>query len=201
MKKRIGTGKYRRVSTLGPNKVVKQMRSRRVKHYGPVTIKYPMRLYHLLKFGTKDMNRLEQKNYQKVIKNASRQLRTSFAGIIGIRTHKGRSILIMEKIKDYNRETSKSMNKTGKIKSKAFWKRMESIENYLLQNNIPLFDITAANIMVKKISEKNSIPVLIDFKRLGTRTYPFQPQYALKPFARGKVRRQFTRLREQYQEV
>ena len=64
----------------------------------------------------------------------------------------------------------------------------------LLKKNIPLYDLHAANVMVKKTAESKYIPVLINYKKAGTRTYFPQPWIFSKKGRKEKTKKEFQKL-------
>jgi hypothetical protein len=195
---RIGEGKYRVVSAFGFDKVAKTLKPARTKRYGFLPVNYSMWLYTPLKFGIRDINAHEQKNYKMILAQDPKGLRSSFAEILAVRKQRGKSVLVMKKVKDFNGETSKSLKETGPVKSRVFWRRIDKIENFFLEKKIPFFNLNGENILVKKISGSEAIPVIVDYKRIGARTYPFQPHLLIKPIAMQRVKKRFRQIRENY---
>ena len=69
---------------------------------------------------------------------------------------------------------------------------------FLSANRIPLMDFRAENILVKITDEGTSIPVLVDYKCLTGRMYPFQPATWTKEGAMKKMLRRAERIRQEY---
>lgn len=90
------------------------------------------------------------------------------------------------------------MAKYGELDSYDFWKKIGDLECVLINNTIPIMDIRGENIMVQETSE-GVVPVFIDFKKYGGRTYPIQFWLFSKKQLFDKMQRRFQRLRELYQ--
>ena len=192
-------GSYREVSTIGINLVGKTLRPVRTKDYGPFKIRYPMKAYTLLKFGTANVNKQEFANNKRLRKLLPNSLKTNFAKVLGVRGHGSKSILVAERIKDFNGNQSKNLLETGRVGNEAFWNKLAEIEKFFLENHLPFFNLGADNILVQWIDSKNCRPVLIDFKRMSPRSLPFQPDLFLKSRVNKKLKRRFAKLRKNYQ--
>jgi len=196
-KKPIGEGSYRRVFEIDDRLVGKELKHRRVKKYGPLTVRYPMGWYCLFKFGIRDINLHDFKKYQELKKKIPDALKGNFGEIVDVKQRGKESVLLMKKVKNYDGKMSKSLIETGSIASRAFWEKIDQIEKFFLENDVHYF-IYPQDIAVRWISEKECEPVIIDFKRIGARTYPAQPHLVLKSQAKKRVKRLFARLKEKY---
>ncbi len=196
--KKGGEGSYRRVSSIGNWVLGKTLKPTRTKDYVLFKVRYPMEVYSLLKFGTRDVNKQALANYKKLMEVVPDSLRENFARVLGVRGRGNKSILLAEKIKDFNGTQSKDLLETGTVGNEAFWKRLAEIEKFFLENHIPFFNLRPENIMVQWTDKQNCRPVFIDFKRMGPKTYPFQPHLFLRSQADKKVRRRFAGIRKEF---
>ena len=193
----IGKGAYRTVFEIDGRRVGKELKGHREKNYGPIKVRYPMKVYSRLKFGIGDLNKHEFKKYQDFIKKVPRKLRKNFGQIEGIETRGKKTMLVMRSVKNFDGSLSKSMAETGPVKSKLFWQKIDQIEKFLLEERIPFFNYDI-NIMVQQRKNGEAVPVVIDFKRIGARTYPFKPHLLFTKGAMKRVQKLFARLRKNY---
>ncbi len=195
----VSEGSYRQIFEVGPKVLGKLLKLTRTKNYGPFRLKHWMKTYTLLKFGTLDVNKQALANYKRLMKMDLGSLRENFARLIGIRGQGNKSILLAEKIKDFNGTQSKNLLETGPIRNEAFWKRLAEIETFFLKNHLPFFNLGADNIVVQWTDKQNCKPVFIDFKRMSPRSLPLQPDLLLKSRVDKKLRRRFAKLRNNFQ--
>lgn len=198
--KQVGEGAYRRVFRAGFGRLGKVLKSTRPKNYSLFSIRYPMRWYTRLKFGVRDLNQFEYDNYRRLMDRVPRELERNFAKLVEPRTRKKdkQSVLIVEEVKNFDGEPSKNLLEIGPVSNEGFWRNLTQIENFFLQNKIPFFNIRPENIMVKWVNSQECIPVFIDFKRIGARTYLFQPSLRKESGANKKIRKRFARIRQEF---
>jgi hypothetical protein len=194
--KKIGEGRFREAYRVGDT-VVKIMKPYVCKNYGLFTIRYPARLYIRCKFGINDFNAFEYEQYKRLQSQFPKDLQGTFAKLYGTVGPFGNSISIAELVKSANGEPSKTLACHGKVKDSRFWEQLGALEQFLLDESIPLMDIRAENILVKELPDEKIIPVLIDYK-CGRRMYPFQPDLWFPSRIRAKIERRFVRIRENY---
>jgi len=154
---------------------------RRVKPAGKIVTKTVRRRTQLKLFGAKiripgniaskarflgDPNALELANYKRFLASAPAGVQECLARPLRIRKFRGRTVLAAERAMDFDGKTSKSISKNGKIESRLFWQKFRQLIDFIVEKNIPFNDISPSNILVKRISETESIPVLEDFKRM-----------------------------------
>jgi hypothetical protein len=189
----IGEGRYRDVYAVG-NEAVKVIKQFIRKDYGLFRIDYPAPFYIKHKFGIEDFNRFELDSYNQLMKHVPPGYTDSFSRIHRVVQKEGRSISISDLIRDSDGTLSKSLSDHGPVKDLEFWRRMSALRTLLLDNEIHLMDITGENIMVKK-TEEYALPVIVDYKRYGTNTYPFQFWMLSKNEREKRIQRRFMRLR------
>ena len=190
--KKIGEGSYREVYMVR-NKAVKVLKHFIVKDYILFSIKYPTHYYTKLKFGIDDFNEHEFGNYSEL--KIPDEFKDNFAQIFGIEKNNGNSFSLCELILDSDGNVSKSVKEHKNIKDIDFWKNLDKLEEFLIDNRIYLMDIRPENILAKEING-SFIPVIIDYKRVGPQTYPFQFLLKSTNGIENKIRRRFERLKE-----
>jgi hypothetical protein len=190
---KIGEGGYREVFQTDDETCAKFLRRTREKNYGPFSIAFPMRPYTLLKFGTSDFNELELQNYNYLMSRVPESSHQYFARINGLETIDGQSVSICQLIRDSDGSISKSLKKFGPVDSVEFWDSIEHLRKIILDLGIPYFGVNADNIVVRQ-EESRVKPVFVDYKRVGMRTYPFQPWVCMRGKKAKKINRLFGRL-------
>ncbi len=195
---KIGEGAYREVYKINDDVCVKTPKKYRTQDYGLFSLNFPSKLYTKLKFWVSDFNELEFKEYEKLKQKIPRELSANFTPIIGLTKKDDKSLLFQKLIKDYDGRLSLSLDQRGKIKSELFWDQLLALECFFIQNDIGFFNISPDNIFAKKINEKDYMPTLMDYKRIGVKTYPCQPQLLFDGPAKRKINRRFDRLFKEY---
>ena len=186
----LGKGKYRTTFRLDESTCIKVMLPQVEFHFGPIQLTCPTRAFTLFNFDIDDFNQYEFDNYLKYFKDISVDLRGYFVRLFGVKD----GILKSELVRDFDWSISETLEQHKQVDSVEFWNRLMDIQRFILAQNIPFYTITSANIMVKKISKSNSIPVFTDFKHIGQRLFPLQMWLRIKLFSDIKIRRQFRRL-------
>ena len=194
---RIGGGAYREVYREG-NLAIKVLKPYVKKDYGLFSINFPAFLYTKIQFGIEDFNKFEYDNYRQMIGLVPLELRDSFAKIIRVEQNQNGSLSINELVTDADGCVSKTLKQYGEVRNSKFWERFNELEQLFLSNNISLFDINSENILVKELENGDTTPVLVDYKRFGTRTYPFQFGLLTESGVRKKIKRRFARIRDSY---
>jgi hypothetical protein len=189
---KIGEGKYRDVYQVR-GKALKILKP----HVHKFNLEFPTSVYTKLKFGIADFNQYEYHTYRKFIKEIPNKLKDRFAQIYWAGPYNGKSVSLSELVINSNGEVSESLSESGPVYDKNFWDAFNQVESLLLEKRIFLMDIHAKNIMVKE-SEGKLAPVLIDYKRVGARTYPLQIWLLSQSRLAEKLKRKFQRLREEY---
>lgn len=193
---KIGEGKYREVFRHG-DKVIKLLKPEVVKDYRLFCVNFPISTYTRYRFGIADFNEFEHDVYQGFIARVPVDLRDSFSHIHSVKRVGDRSILVADLVVNDDGSISKPLSNHGCVEQASFWSRLADLEEILVEEQIPLLDIHAGNIIVKETDE-GPVPVLIDFKRCGAQTYPFQLSLCFGSGIVKKMSRKFQRLKETY---
>lgn len=192
LREKIGEGRYRECFALGTNLCVKKTKVKMVKTYWGFNVSFNMKLYIWLKFRTRNFNRKEYEIFLN--------LPTELQDYIPRSIRMEEELIIMERPRDFDGVYSKTAQKSGLISNPIFWKHVENIADILLRNNLFFLDIFyhGNNIIVKKISPDEWKPILIDVKRLGFYTYPFQLNLIFKSQQRKKFLRRMERFQKNH---
>jgi len=190
--------RYRDTFLVGPKKdhVAKIPKDAIEKNYPFGTVRYPIPPYTLLKFGNANINETDYENYQAL----PAVVREKFAAP----TRMIQGVIVQERVMDYDATPSLSVEEEtrehGKIGNVPFWKDIERLKKIFLSEGSPLLGVfhKGSNVVVKKMSADKWAPVIIDFKRLGGRSYPFQPHLLLRSELQKKFLRQFENFEEKY---
>lgn len=198
LENKIGEGMYREVYQEG-SLAIKVLKHYIRKDYGLFHLYFPTSLYTMFKFLIKDFNEFECDNYRRMIDQIPTELRDSFAKIIGVVQYEGRSISINELVTNIDGNVSKTLRQYGKVKNSGFWKRLGELEELFISEGIPYLDIHPENILVKELKNGDILPVFVDYKRVATKTYPFQFNLLFRSEIARKIKRKFFRIRREYQ--
>lgn len=168
--KKIGSGGFRDCyEVLGhPTlcaKVLRSKRETRIKFpFFPIRINLPMFLTSLERFGRVDLNQLELEALSKLPEEiATYSLTDARLG----RTSDKRSALITERPINYDGTYSETMENYGMISNPNFWKHMDRLVKIMKETDSQIVDMNPKNIVVKKVSVAEMIPIFIDIKRLS----------------------------------
>lgn len=109
-------------------------------------------------------------------------------------------ILIMTRPMDYDGNYSKTVRDHGPVNNRAFWRHIDEIVGLMLANDIFLFDIfhCGQNILLNKVSEDEYMPIIIDFKRFGAKSYPLQPNLLMKSERKRKFLRRLKDFKQKF---
>lgn len=108
--------------------------------------------------------------------------------------------LITSRPVDYNGSHSKPVCEYGRISNKLFWKEIDKVLGLFEKHNIWFFDafLKGRNVFVKKLSEKEWVPIIVDYKRLGWKAYPVQINLLLDSEKKKKFYRYFKRFESKF---
>ena len=134
-------------------------------------------------------NKFEWDNYQRYFKDIPMEMRPFFVVLSRRRVSKGKQFHHTRLVRNHDGSLAKTVQQSQKISNVHFWKMFDRVVSWLLQNNIPYFELRPKNVMVKWISPATAIPVIIDYEKVGARTYPSRPWLRIPFFARLKLRR------------
>ena len=158
-----------------------------------------MTMYNLLTFGISDFNAHEMENYQKLMEIIHPQYTKNFAKVYEVGRYNGMSVSLCELVRDANGSPSNTLAGYISLESQEFWTTLEDIRGMLLEIRFYPMDLKPENIMVKKDDRGALIPVFIDLKRVGARTYPFQVWLNSELFLAEKMKRKFKSLGHQHE--
>lgn len=186
-------GRFREIFVVGDDRatVAKVPRASIKKRYPFGEMSIPAAPYVLLKFGVVNVNEVDHRNYLAL----PEIVRTLYAP--STRMLKG--VLVQERVLDFDGSPSLSVDeyvaKHGRIVNKHFWEEVRCLKDLLLTERVYLLGAFygGSNIMIKRLSPTDWRPILIDFKRLGNRSYPFQPHLSLRSNLEKKFIRQYAR--------
>ena len=157
----------------------------------------PTSWYTLMKYGLKDLHKYEYKNSIRV-RDSLPDLRDNFARIIEVRKIAGKNASVSEAVLNQDGSLAPSLRAFGTVDDEGFWRQMDTIEDALLEQNIPLLDIQPGNFVVQQ-TDTEVKPVFIDYKRLGVRMYHYQFGLRGRDGIKHKIQRRFNRLRDRFQ--
>ncbi|MDE0597304.1 MAG: hypothetical protein OSB65_18840, partial [Roseibacillus sp.] len=193
---KIREGSYREVYR-NKNLAIKKLKKHVIKSVGSVKIRIPTRVYLLFRFGISDINKYERKWYDHIISKAPPEMHRCFAEVLAVKKVNGFSYSINQLVLDADNQPSKTLVQHGKIESSSFWKKIEELEQFFKKHSIPYFTIGGYNICVQRQQDGSCFPVLIDYKRIGIRTFWHQLPLYLKHFRDLKMERRFQKMRDQ----
>ncbi|NAS30514.1 hypothetical protein GTQ40_06000 [Flavobacteriaceae bacterium R38] len=129
--------------------------------YG-LKIDFRSNFFIFLKFGVSDLNVMEYKAIKKMPAELTPYIPSDIEFIKG-------EGLVMGRAKDVDGTYSEMMANFGPIHNKAFWEHIERMIKIFEDNNIYPSDILykGNNLIVKKVSDEEWIPIIIDFKRMN----------------------------------
>jgi len=194
---KIGEGKYREVFRVD-DFAIKILKPHVRKNYGLFHIDFPSYLYTKHKFGIVDFNQFEYGIFRDFIERVPVEFREMFAQIHSVGKINGKSYSLSDIVVNRDGSLSKTLTQQGELDNYDFWRQIEELEEVLTDNTIQIMDIRGENIMVQEVEGK-VVPVFIDFKRYGGRTYPIQFWLLSEKQLIAKMQRRFQRLRELYQ--
>ncbi len=194
---KIGEGVYRDVYRY-TDFAVKKSKPHVVKKALFVNVPVPMSVYSLLRFGIRDLNEYEYNQYQSIISLTPVRLHRCFARVHNQIKNGKACYSINELVMDHDGQVSKTLFEYGKIEDEQFWKTLDDLENVFLDKKIYYLSIGPHNICVNKQAGGQLVPVLIDYKRIGVRTFWHQLLLYIPYFIRLKARRRFQRMRKRF---
>jgi len=197
LNEKISEGFYREVYRSNEF-AVKRLRPHITKKLLFTKVRIPVSLYVLVRFAIRDLNKYEYKLYQSVISKMPSDLHKCFARVHKPIRDDKTSYSINELVLDDDGQISKTLLEYGKVNDKHFWSLINKVEKLFLQNHVYYLGISGYNICVKRRANGCLIPVLIDYKRIGIRTFWHQLPLYFPYFIRLKMRRRFQKVREDF---
>ncbi len=188
MMKKLTEWSYREIFIDENNEdfIIKKLKDNREKKYFWIKIFFSQQIYTLLKFWISDFNKYEimiLERVQKIIPNNvpdSSELTNIW--------------LKQSIIKDYDWKISKNLKNFEFEIPDSFIIEINQLIEILLDSWIEPMDIWN-NIIIQEYSKWAFKPMLFDFKRIGYKTYPFQPWlFFSKKLRKEKVLRRLDRV-------
>ncbi len=97
--------------------------------------------------------------------------------------------------RDYDGSYSRSVFSHGKVSNPHFWQEVDKLYRFLLEHNLWYFDVlNGKNMFIRKESEHQWFPVIVDYKRLGPKGFPWQVHLWLRSEKRKKMARKYAKL-------
>ncbi len=96
---------------------------------------------------------------------------------------------------DYDGSHSRPVCDYGRVANKYFWKEVEKIIELFEAYNIWFFDAfqIGTNVFVQKLSPEKWKPIIVDYKRLGWKSYPVQLNLLVDSEKKKKFYRKYRR--------
>lgn len=95
--------------------------------------------------------------------------------------------------------TARSLHSHGRIANVGFWNHVERIHYTLAQHRLWLFDVlNGHNLFVVEKSAQDWRPLIVDYKRIGWRAFPWQVNLLLESERRRKLDRRYRTLLARY---
>lgn len=106
-----------------------------------------------------------------------------------------REYLVTARPLDYDGSHSKPVCDYGRVSNEYFWEEIEKIVELFEQHNIWFFDAfqIGTNVFVQRLSEEKWKPIIVDYKRLGWKSYPVQLNLLFDTEKRRKFYRKYRR--------
>ncbi len=158
---KIGEGNYRVCHAIEDTDLcVKRTKKYVTKKIFGKKLFYRSDIYNFFKFGVSDLNIIEY----KAMKSLPEELSAYLPKDLELTGDK----LIMERTKNYDGSYSKMMIGNGKVDNAVFWKHIDAMLAVFIKNKTFPTDIfyRGNNLMIKKISNDEWKPIMIDFKRV-----------------------------------
>ena len=164
------------------------------KPFGIFGRKVPNEIYIYMKYGIADFNAVDFDKYTKMKDLIPSELSDSFAKPLGCCNHSLFGKLFFEElVRDYDSRVSRTLKDSRHVDN-GFWSRLRDIRDFCLDKRVYFFDLHQENVLVKRKSENEAIPVIMDYKRIGRDTYGWQQLLMIDYFAKQKIKRRFDRL-------
>lgn len=158
----------------------------------------PLALRSLRKFGRFSANRAEWINYTRYFTHVPTTLRDSFARVLELTKERGKNVLYMEPVVDFDGTISRSVLEYQRVHDLSFWRKLDEAVEYMAQQGIAHYGLKGPNILVRRKSETELVPVIIDYKLIGAGRYPRQPWLWFGNNAVNKMRRKYERFKREY---
>jgi len=196
---KIGEGTFREVYRYN-NFAIKTTKSHFTKKFLFIEVLVPTSLYILITYGIRNLSEYEYKQYQSIISKVPPDLHTCFAKVYKPLSVNKACYSINQLVIDDDGQLSKTIAEYGKVSDDHFWSVIDELETLFIEKHIYYFGIGAFNVCVKLHADGRIIPVLIDYKRIGIRTFWHQLLLHFPYFMKLKIRRRFQEMREKHRD-
>ncbi len=113
-----------------------------------------------------------------------------------------KAYMLTEMPRNYDGSYALPVKSHGKISNQVFWQHVNNLFNFFEENELWLFDVLNGNNMfVRKDSDTDWRPVIIDYKRIGWKAFPWQVYLAFKWGRKKKLRRRYRKFQKKYSAV
>jgi len=107
--------------------------------------------------------------------------------------------VLTERPRNHDGSFAKPVKSHQKISNISFWQHVNYMFEYFEENNIWFFDVLNGNNMfVQKDSETDWRPVVVDYKRFGWKSFPWQIYLAFTWERKKKLRRRYKKFVSKY---
>ncbi len=107
--------------------------------------------------------------------------------------------VLTERPRNHDGSFASSVKSHHKISNASFWQHVKNLFQYLEENELWFFDVLNGNNMfVQKNSETDWRPIVVDYKRLGWKAFPWQIYLAFNRGNRNKLRRRYRKFVAKY---
>lgn len=179
-------------STDDPNLCVKKMKKKIIRSLFWIKFSIKSDIFSLFKFWNDNINIVEYEFIQRIPTELFEYLpNTIFLE---------RWLLYMERPRNYDRTYSITLKEHGPTENESFWEHIENIERICRENKFWGFDIMNnwKNILIKKISETEYKPVIIDCKGSEIWSTLTQPNLLLDSERRKIFYRRLSRFMKEF---
>ena len=190
---KIGEGRYRECFAFENSDLcVKRLKPFIKKNYFGMEFKFETQKYVRRKFGIESLN---QKEFEIID-----DLPQWFGRYIPNEVFLKDDLIYMSRPKDFDGSYSRTIQEHGRVDNPTFWRGVEDIVKMIEKNKLWFFDIFhyGNNLIVNKEYKCHWRPVVIDFKRLGSSSYPFQLNLRFEEQKRNKFYRRLNRFYDSF---
>jgi hypothetical protein len=194
----IGETKYR-IAYRYKNLAIKRTKSHVPKRVLGKEFRVPVSLYTMIRFAIANLSAFEYDQYcwlsSRIPKDFQHHLARAYPPV----SANDHCYAVNELVVNDDGSVSKMLRSFGPTDDTRFWADIDRLEKLFLQEKIYFFGIGCNNICVREKADGRLIPVLIDYKRIGIRTF-WQQFWLLLPGVKSlKLKRRFNKIRRRFQ--
>ena len=188
----IGQGRFRDCISFDLKRCGKKQKKYLTRSFLGFNMQFDSTIYCRLLLGINDLNSFEY----SIIKSLPHSMRNFIPENISLEDN----YLKMDRSIDFDGTYSTVISSYGSVDNKRFWEHIESLNQCLISNNLWFLDIfnEGNNLLVYRKSEDEYIPIIIDFKRLGRKMYPFQLNLIFASEQKKKYLRRYQRFQNRF---